>query len=165
MSFFFEGNAYLNLRYITNSTVTNNIITNSSIKTSSIDMLDSAGNYQNITNVAQPILPHDAVILQTITDLGIVISNYTLTGTTSTVISTNLIGSYLITVNTLVSNGPCANFSVSKSNQNNCGQIIRTTLGPGTNKVALDIIWPANSGIQLFKTNNSCDGSYKIKLM
>lgn len=165
MSFFGEGNYYLNQSYITNSTVTNNIISNSSINTSSIDMLDSAGNYQYITNVRSPNLPHDAVILQTITDLGIVISNYSLSGTTGTIVSTNLFGSYIVTVNSQVLNGPCANFSVSKNNPNNCGQIMRTTLGPGVNNVALDIIWPANSGIQLFKTNNYCDGSYIVKLM
>ena len=57
MSFFFEGNGYFSGSYLTNSTTTNNIITASAISTSSIDMLNTAGNYQNITNVAMPIKP------------------------------------------------------------------------------------------------------------
>jgi hypothetical protein len=165
MSFFGEGNYYLNQSYVTNTTINNSLLQNNSISACTIDMLSTSGNYQNIINVKSPINPNDAVIKSYVDNLGIVVSNYTLSGTTGTVISTNLIGSYLVTVNTLVSNGPCANFSVSKSNQNNCGQIMRTTLGPGTNKVALDITWPANSGIQLSKTQNNCDGSYIVKLL
>jgi hypothetical protein len=164
MSFFGEGNFYLDQSYVTNTTINNSLIINNRITACTIDMLSTTGNFTRIINVQAPILPNDAVIKQYVDALGIIVTTYTLINITPTVISTNLIGSFLITVNSLV-NGPCANFSVSKSNPNNCGQVIRTTLGPGTNKIALDIVWPANSGIQLFKTGNYDDGSYICKLI
>jgi hypothetical protein len=166
MSFFFEGNGFFEDSYITNSTTTNNIITNSAISTSSLDMLDSSGNYQNITNVAMPIAPHDAAIKQYVDDLNIRIINHTLNNTTGTVITSDLSGSFVVTVTNLVMNGPSATFHITKNTPSVCGHIMRHTLSPGiTSLTTLDITWPAFSGPILSKSNNSYDGSYKVKIM
>lgn len=166
-AFFFEGNAYLDLSYIINSTISNSILTKSSISQSSIDMLSSSGNYQNITNAAEPILDHDVVIKKTLDDLGIVISDITLTQTTTTSISSNLKGSFIITVANLVSNGPSATFHITKNNVTAPGQINRIVASPGTSSPTclLNITWPSSSEPLLFKTNNLYDGSYRIKFM
>lgn len=166
MSFFFEGNGFFSDSYIINSTVTNNIITQSTISTSRIDMLDTAGNYQNITNVATPINPHDAVIKQYVDDLNIRLKNYDLIGTTGTVLTNDLSGSFVITITNLVMNGPSATFHITKNTPSVCGHIIRHTLSPGLDfYTTLNIKWPTFSGPILSKNNNSYDGSYRVKIM
>ena len=166
MSFFFEGNGFFADSYLTNSTVTNTLIVNSGISTSSIDMLNSAGNYQNITNVAMPIDPHDVAIKQYVDDLNIRIINHTLNNTTGTVITTDLSGSFVVTVTNLIMNGPSATFHITKNTPSVCGHVIRHTLSPGiTSLTALNISWPAFSGPVLSKTDDSYDGSYKVKIM
>jgi len=166
MSFFFEGNAYLDMSYVTNSTASNNIITNSVINTSSLDMLSSTGNFQRITNVQSPILPNDAVIKSYVDSLGIVIADYTLVGTMGTLISTSLSGSFVVTVSNLVLGGPSAVFNITNNGSNNCGQVMRTVGAPGNDKsTTLDLVWPANTGPILFKTNPNYDGSYRVKIM
>jgi ABC-type antimicrobial peptide transport system permease subunit len=166
MSFFFEGNGFFSDSYITNSTTTNNIITTSKISTSSIDMLDTAGNYQNITNVAIPINPHDAVIKQYVDDLNIRLKNYDLTGTTGTLLTNDLSGSYVVTVTNLVMNGPSATFHITKNSPSVCGHIVRHTLSPGLGSLtSLNITWPTYSGPYLIKSNGSYDGSYRVKII
>jgi hypothetical protein len=166
MSFFFEGNGFFDGSMLTNSTTSNNIITTSQITASTIDMLSTTGNFQRITNVQSPILPNDAVIKSYVDDLGITIADYTLTGTTGTLISTNLSGSYVITVTNLVLGGPSAVFNVTNNGSGNCGQVMRTVGAPGNDKKAtLDISWPGNTGIILFKTNVTYDGSYRVKII
>lgn len=166
MSFFFEGNAYLDGSILTNSSISNNYITTSAIRSSTIDMLNTAGNYVNITSVKDPINPQDAATKNYVDALGIVIKDFTLSGTSTTVVSNNLTGSFTITVTNLVLNGPSAVFNVTKNIASNCGQVMRTVAAPGTNTtVVLDMSWPANSGILLFKSDNQFDGSYRVKLM
>lgn len=166
MSFFIEANAYLDASYIINTSVSNSSITTTSITASSIDMLSTAGNYQPITNVQHPELPHDAATKFYVDSLGISINNFTLTSTQGTLISSNQSGSYVITVKNQVLNGPSAVFNVSKNEPGNCGHVARTVASPGTNsKTVLDIFWPVNSGIYLKKTGLTFDGSYQVKVM
>ena len=166
MSFFFEGNGYFSGSYLTNSTTTNNIITASAISTSSIDMLNTAGNRQNITNVAMPINPYDAAIKLYVDNLGIRINEHTLNGTIGTTISSDNSGSFVITVTNLILNGPSATFHVTKNSPSVCGHIIRHTISPGLNSLTtLDITWPQFSGPVLKKSDGSYDGSYRVKMM
>jgi hypothetical protein len=169
MSFFGEGNLYLQYSYLGNSTVNNTIITGSVINTSSLDMLSTSGNYQNITNVAMPINPHDAVIKQYVDNLGISINQITLTSTTGSVINSNITGAYMITVNTTLNGGPYgpnATFNISKSDPNTCGHVVRLSNAPGSDSICcLDMRWPPNSGPILFKTNVNFDGGYYVKNM
>lgn len=166
MSFFGEGNYYMTLSVLTNSSTSNNIITTSVITGSSIDMLSTTGNFQRITNAATPILPNDVVIKSYVDNLGISIQNYTLSNTLGTLISTNLSGAFVITVKNLVLNGPCAIFNVTKNEQGNCGHVIRPSASPGTGtKITLDINWPANTGLILYKNGAQFDGSYQVKII
>lgn len=166
MSFFFEGNGFFSDSYITNSTATNNVITTSKISTSSIDMLDNLGNYQNITNVATPINPNDAVIKKYVDDLGIRLKDYNLLNTTGTLLTNDTGGSFVVTVTNLVSGGPSATFHITKNTPSICGHVVRHTLSPGlVSLTTLDIKWPQNSGPILVKSNDSYDGTYRVKIM
>lgn len=166
MSFFFEGNGFFDDSYVTNSTMTNTIITTSAISKSSIDMLDASGNYQNITNVAIPMNPHDAVIKQYVDDLNIRIINHTLNNTVKTLITSDLSGSFVITVTNLVMNGPSATFHITKNTPEICGHVMRNTLAPGISSLtSLNIVWPAYSGPLLFKSDNNYNGTYRVKIM
>lgn len=166
MSFFFEGNGFFSDSYITNSTATNNVITRSAISRSSIDMLDHLGNYQNITNVATPINPNDAVIKKYVDDLGIRLKDYNLLNTTGTLLTNDTGGSFVVTVTNLVSDGPSATFHITKNTPSICGHVVRHTLSPGLGSLTtLDIKWPQNSGPILVKSNDSYDGTYRVKIM
>lgn len=165
-SFFGEGNFYMDSSILTNSSISNNIITTSQIKTCTIDMLSTTGNYQNIINVKDPILPQDAATKKYIDNLGISIQNYTLSNTLGTLINSNLSGSFVITVKNLVLNGPSAIFNVTKNEQGNCGHVVRPAASPGTGtRITLDINWPVNTGIILYKNGAQYDGSYQVKIM
>lgn len=166
MSFFLEGNIYADQSYVVNSSISNSFITKSSIASSSIDMLNTAGNYQNITNAAMPINDHDVAIKLYVDNLGISINDFTLTGTQGTTISSSNSGSFVITVTNLVLNGPSATFHITKNSPFVCGHIVRHTLSPGVStNTTLDIRWPVNNGPELFKSDISYDGSYKVKII
>jgi len=166
MSFFFEGNGYFSWSYLVNSTIQNNIITTSAISTSTIDMLDTAGNYQNITNAAMPINDNDVAIKLYVDNLGIRINNYNLSGTQGVTISSDVKGCFVVTVTNLVLNGPCAVFNISKNEQTVTGHIVRNSMAPGLSSLTkLNMKWPIGSGPILYKTDNNYDGSYRVKIM
>lgn len=161
MSVFFEGNAFIDEGRVQNASLTNNTISNSAIITSSLDM-----NLENITNVKDPINPQDAATKQYVDDLGIVISNVTLTGTSSTLISSNQSGSYIIKITNNIINGPSASFHVTKNSSTLNAQCNRISASPGySSNITLFITWPPSSGIYLNKDGLLFDGSYQIKII
>jgi hypothetical protein len=166
MSFAIEGNAYLDESYVLNSSIGTSVFTGGVIRTSSIDMLNTAGNYQNITNAAMPIQNHDVVIKLYVDNLGIVINDITLTQTNNTSIGGNNSGSYTITVTNLVLNGPSGTFHITKNDVSISGHVNRITACPGSGTPCLlNITWPSYSTPLLSKTSNSYDGSYRVKII
>jgi len=160
----FDGNGYFYDTYLTTSTVSNTFIIQSSISTSNINMLDISGNYQNIINVKDPINPQDAATKHYV-DTVATNFNITLSNTSSSLLSNNLNGSYVITITNNVLNGPSAIFHVTKSSATQNAGIARTVAAPGVSgNTQLNITWPPNNGIYLNKTNTFYDGSYYIKI-
>lgn len=166
MSYFFQGNISAENSLIVNSSIGSSLITNCVITSSSIDMLSILGSYQNITSVKDPINQQDASTKNYVDNLGIIISNITLTSITNTLISNNNSGSFMIMISNNILNGPSATFHVTKNNQSLCGQSVRQVLCPGADSLTtLDIIWPPYSGIMLFKSDENYNGSYKVKII
>ena len=166
MSVCLEGNVFIDGGQVQNIIITSSSVGNCNITTSTLDMLNTNGIQQNITNVADPINKQDAATKNYVDNLGIVISNFTLSGTNTTTVSTYVKGSYIITISNLVLNGPSGIFHVTKNESTNQGHIIRTVASPGyATNVFLNITWPINSGILLNKTGTNYDGSYRVKIM
>jgi hypothetical protein len=164
MAFFFEGNGYFESSYLTNSTVKNVIVSESVIKTSQIDMLNSAGNYQNITNVALPINLYDVVNKLYVDNLNIQLNTYTINGTSNVTVLNNSIGSFNITVYSNITGAPHGCWAVSKSFANTHGHIVRNNFSPGyPSFTSLQITWPPNTGITMNKSNGNYDGVYTVK--
>jgi hypothetical protein len=161
MSTYFEGSAYIDGGQFQNVVITTTSIGNCNITTSSLDM-----NLKNITNVQNPINNQDAATKQYVDDLSIVISDITLNGTNTTIISSALKGSFVIKVDNLIFNGPSGVFNVTKNEASRDGHCNRITASPGYNTLTmLRISWPPNSGILLRKTESDFNGSYKVKIM
>ena len=166
MSVCLEGNVFIDGGQGQNINIVTSTIGNCNISKSSIDMLNSAGSLQNITNVADPINRQDAATKQYVDNLDIVISNTTLTNTNTITISNYLKGSYIITISNIVYNGPSGIFHVTKSESTQQAHIVRTVASPGLgSSVFLNITWPQNSGILLNKTGTSYNGNYRVKVM
>lgn len=161
----FDGNGYFYNSYLVNSTISNINIIQSIIKTSTLNMLDINGNYQNIINVKDPINLQDAATKNYVDTLGISF-NISLSNTTPSLISSNIKGSYIITITNNVLNGPSAIFNITKNESNRYAGLARIVSSPGLpGNTHLKIYWLPNSGIYLYKTNSLYDGSYSIKMI
>lgn len=161
MSVFFEANAYIDTGQVNNVILTGSSISNCVITTSLLDM-----NMENITNVKDPINLQDAATKKYVDDLEIILKSVTLSGTNNTLITDNLIGSYIITISNVISNGPSAIFHITKNDPLKTSHIVRTVASPGNNtNVFLELSWPPSSGIYLKKTGLQYDGSYKVKII
>jgi hypothetical protein len=165
MSVFFEGNGFFDGSQLVNSTVSNTTISASSLQACTINMLSPLGNYTPITNVQNPIDNQDAATKFYIDQLGTVF-NISLNNTTNSTLSTNVKGSFMITITNTVLNGPSAIFNITKSESYKNPHIVRITASPGhSTNTFLEISWPPNSNILLRKTNQHFDGSYLVKLI
>lgn len=150
MSSYFKSNSYIDGTTIKNVDITQ----------SSLDM-----NGEPITSVQDPTNPQDAATKAYIDSLGEVLT-ITLTGTAYTLVSSKLKGSFHLIAEAIVTDGPCATFSASKTSSSKHPNVVRLTASPGdsVNKEYLDIRWSPGSGIELHKTDTNFDGTYRIKL-
>jgi hypothetical protein len=161
MSVYFEANAFIDGGQVQNLNILSCTMGNSSINTSSLDM-----NMANITSVKDPINNQDAATKKYVDNLEIILKSITLSGTSYTEISTNVKGSYIITISNEILNGPSAIFHITKSETTRNAHIVRTVASPGyMSNVFLELTWNPNSTILLKKTGNQYDGSYKVKIM
>lgn len=165
MSVFFEGNGFFDGSQLVNSTVSNTTISASSLQACTINMLSPIGNYTPITNVQDPVNNQDAATKFYVDRIGTVF-NISLTNTDNATLSTNIKGSYMITISNNVLNGPSAIFNITKIESYKNPHIVRMTASPGhSTNTFLEISWPPNSSILLRKTNQYFDGSYLVKLI
>lgn len=139
----------------------NSTITDSSITNSTIDMnggiITSAGTPINGTDVA-----NKDYVDSVSSGIGIII--ITLTNTFYTTILSNQEGNLQLYIKNLVTNGPSASFTLSKSEPSRQTSYVRTTSSSGLNTLEkLDIRWNPNSGVELKKTGINYDGDYQIK--
>jgi hypothetical protein len=161
MAVSFAGNAFIDGGYIDSTTVANTVVSTCRIEKSSIDM-----DGDNITSVKDPILLQDAATKNYVDSLGIVISVVSLNGTSSTLVSSASKGSFLVLVDSIVSNGPSAVFIVSKNSSTKEAHIVRQVATPGdSSNTTLWVSWPPGSGILLYKNGASYDGSYSVKIL
>ena len=166
MSVAFEGNAYIDGGKILDLDITNVTLSNSMITKSSIDMLDSAGSLQRITNVQDPVNNQGVATKQYIDNLTIKVFQVTLNGIIDTIISNELYGTRTVYITNIITNGPCATFTISKNNASKQPHVSRLNASKGTNSnIYLTISWNVNSGITIRKTDTMYDGLYLVKIV
>lgn len=142
------------------SMVTNSTISTSAITNSSIDM-----NGNRITNVGTPINPFDAVNKNYIDTYpgNAAIYTVTLTGTVFSQVIPNTLGSFKISVKSIIPNGPCAQFTAVKNSTSISKNCPRSDSSAGlVTGERLLLKWEINQGIFIRKTGLNYDGNYQI---
>lgn len=88
----------------------------------------------------------------------------TLTGTTTTVYTTNMTGAYYISITSDFINGPSSNFLICKSiASSTTAAITRISNSPGNSPTTnLVITWPSNGSLSISKTTSSFNGVYNV---
>jgi hypothetical protein len=134
-------------------------IINSAISNTTIDMSGGV-----ITNAGTPINPTDLVTKDYVDGFSVPSTIVTLTGTAYTQILPYLKGVLDIYVKNIVTDGPCAKFTVTKSEANREMSYFRSVISPGySTEEKLELKWDVNSNIFLRKTGNNYNGQYTIK--
>lgn len=140
-------------------------ITNGSIQDSEIDM-----NYRKITSVQDPTAPYDAVnkrtLEQSIPGTAPSVYNVTLTGTqTSVLTGTGTTGSYNMFIRSVADpvNGPSLRVSAGKNRDSAVPSIRGSENTPGlTSQETICVRWPAGQEVQIFKSGNNYDGTFRV---
>jgi hypothetical protein len=142
----------------------NNIILNGQVLSSKIDM-----DLERITSLADPIANADAVTkfyCDTNSQNGIPTVTVTLTSNIWNTILMNTSGTFDIIISNVISDGPCAKFTLAKSGPSRNASIQRWNSCSGTTtNERLEMRWPIGSGIELRKNGNGYDGNYKVRYL
>jgi len=92
--------------------------------------------------------------------------NVTLEGTNTAIVMVLAPGSYLLTISPKIQNGPTATFSVSKSLQGMEPSVFRITGTKGAdNNTDINILWPPNEALSVYKTGLNFDGIYTVETL
>jgi hypothetical protein len=143
-----------------NSHIDGGTIKGVDITSSTLDM-----DLNRITSVKDPINPQDAATKKYVDD-NINKTTITLSSSSYSVISSDVIGAFIITVTSLVTDGPMAIFKLGKSKSTKHAHIVRDISAPGDITLEqLHIRWLPSSGIELRKSGVNYDGDYCIKIV
>ena len=122
---------------------------------------------EKITTLATPTADYDGVnklYCDQNSANGIPTITVTLTGTSWTQVLLDQFGTFDIIVSNVVVGGPCAKFTIMKSEASRNASIQRWGSSAGSNTFErLEIQWPQNSGIELRKNGGNYDGSYRLR--
>ncbi len=134
----------------------------SNIQRCTLDM-----NAKNITSVKDPILPQDAATKNYVDKEQSKNFQYytvTLTDTNLSVIVNLEPGSYIVTVNSNVFEGPTSNFFISKARVSGQSSINRISSAPGLSGEQLELNWGPNAALKVYKTNTGSNGTYTVRV-
>jgi len=144
-----------------------------------IPMTGGGGGTGDVTGVAPTVIGNlamwDDTTANTISDSGLSVADIlaalnsitvvTLSGTAYTTILTELEGTYFISVKNVVTNGPSANFSITKSEPTVTPVINTLSQNPGVGSgELLELRRSASSNLELHKTDVNYDGDYTVTI-
>jgi hypothetical protein len=128
-------------------------------------------NLKNFSTVPSPVLPSDTVSrdyldckIQELLEYKFCGVKVFLMGTSVQNVENLTPGSYALSINSLVIGGPTATFHISKNSSfNDATSIVRVAFSPGMDTgEELQVLWNANSMLQIKKTKPYHDGEYRV---